>query len=472
MSFLRPRQTAPLILLALAGINGAHADAQLEGFDNPDRIPNQFVVLLNKTPGWAVDLGDIQSKALTAVERAAALAHDRAAAGSIARELAGSFRGKTMAVYGAAIKGFSVQMAEADARLMASDRRIAVISADLRTTGTSTQTNAPWDLARIAQRSLPLNTTYTYYLTGPGENIYVFDTGIQGAFGWDIYTSFYSGCYNETTTQWACMIQSSGTDCSGHGTEVASLINDATYGVAKNATVFDVRTQDCQNNGTAQIWAAGIEWILHNSYTPSVINISSSTNIPQQFAPLAQAIGVAQSAGWIFISGAGPNNTGGVDSCQYLPSGIAGVITVSSTDQTDAIATFSPTGNCISLYAPGVNVGCKLPSGQGTLCTGQSFSVPQASGVAALWLNLHSGGTNEVARALTAAATGNVVHPPGGFISTVDLLLSSCVPGNNANLDPNAPGFCGAGAGGGNPNPPPASLDATLFTIFRSLLFN
>jgi hypothetical protein len=58
-----PRKTLGCAAVLLAMITSvAHADAMLEGFDNPLRIPDQYTVLLNQTPGWSIDLGDARAK--------------------------------------------------------------------------------------------------------------------------------------------------------------------------------------------------------------------------------------------------------------------------------------------------------------------------------------------------------------------------------------------------------------------------
>ena len=53
-------------------------------------------------------------------------------------------------------------------------------------------------------------------------------------------------------------------------------------------------------------------------------------------------------------------------------------------DSSDTLVSFSNTGNCIDIYAPGVNIGTISTSGNPVLASGTSFSAPFVSGAAAL----------------------------------------------------------------------------------------
>jgi hypothetical protein len=484
------------LLLTLSSV--ANADATLEGFDNPDRVPDQYTVLLNLTPGWAIDLGDPASKALARAEVASAIGRDKELAVSIARELTQNFGGKIITVYAAAAKGFAIKASESSVRAMAHDPRIAAISANVRVSVTTDQSNAPWDLKRIGQRNLPLGSAYTYYVTGGDQtaansvNVYVVDTGIEqtNPGGWDIvqWLLLTPQCYNTNHTISCPPPPTIGVDCYnsppeyGHGTEVASVVGNfegnAINGAAKGAAIIDVRTIDCTGYSTTTNWEAAIDWLVqHYGGNSGIINMSQSTSSPSTNSLLAQAIATAQFNGWVIVGSAGPNQSG-VDSCQYLPAGIAGVISVAGTTQTDQVSNLSPSGNCISIYAPAESVGVQDSNGAQQSFNGLSFAVPQVSGVAALWMYEHPGSrSNDVTQALLSSATGGVINLAGA------LLLSSCVPGNNAALDPNAPGFCGPGGnygggggggggsglggGGGGPN-----AGAAVYTLTSYLLLH
>jgi len=164
-----------LVITALLGViilrsNAANAKAVLEGLDDPHRVPNQFIVTLSDRLNWSLEPGQFRSmdglSAKEAAQQAAALDHDCKLAGSIAAELSKSH--KVLAVHCLGHKGFIIQMTDDDARKMAEDPRVSVISADSPMYLTTVQTPAPWDLNRISQRALPLplEKTYTYFAKG------------------------------------------------------------------------------------------------------------------------------------------------------------------------------------------------------------------------------------------------------------------------------------------------------------------
>ncbi|KAJ7023203.1 peptidase S8/S53 domain-containing protein [Mycena alexandri] len=109
------------------------------------------------------------------------------------------------------------------------------------------QPDAPWGLARINEAS-PIDTTkekfnYIYdnaYETGEGVNIYVFDSGLKSEhvqFGGRVKAAY---------------VHRGGTsgDTDGHGTHVAGIIAGATYGVAKNSTLYECKVLPDGETGT------------------------------------------------------------------------------------------------------------------------------------------------------------------------------------------------------------------------------
>ncbi len=97
-----------------------------------------------------------------------------------------------------------------------------------------TQHGAPWNLDRIDQRNLPLDSTYTTTTTGAGVTAYVIDSGVR---------STHVEFGGRANRGWS--FDGSSGDCVGHGTHVAATIGGATWGVAKAVTIVPVKVAGC-----------------------------------------------------------------------------------------------------------------------------------------------------------------------------------------------------------------------------------
>ncbi|MEP6713859.1 MAG: S8 family serine peptidase, partial [Ferruginibacter sp.] len=96
-----------------------------------------------------------------------------------AQFLSSLYGGTIRNVFADAIKGYSVTMSAAEAEALSRNERVQFVEEDSIVTIAETQTNAGWNLDRIDQRSLPMDTTYSYTGTGAGAHVYVVDTGIR-----------------------------------------------------------------------------------------------------------------------------------------------------------------------------------------------------------------------------------------------------------------------------------------------------
>ena len=107
-----------------------------------------------------------------------------------------------------------------------------------------------------------------------------------------------------------------------------------------------------------------------------------------------------------------PPGNSSADACSASPSSAPSAIVVGATDITDAFASFSNFGSCVTLLAPGVNIpGPTIGSNTATKTwSGTSFSSPHVAGLAALYLQTHPTATPAQVRSyLVSNATPSVV---------------------------------------------------------------
>ena len=318
----------------------------------------------------------------------------------IAEELAATHRGKLKHVYKNALNGFAVEMSPADAERLSEDFRVAFVEEDGVVTLDATQSNPPWGLDRIDQRSRPLSGTYTFNWTGAGVFAYVIDTGILTS-----HTQFGGRAANVFDA-----FGGNGQDCNGHGTHVAGTVGGSTYGVAKSVNLRGVRVLNCSGSGTNSGVIAGVDWVRVNRQNPAVANMSLGGGAS---SALDTAVNNLSNSGVAIAVAAGNSNT---NACNSSPARAANAITGGSTTSTDARSSFSNFGSCLDLFAPGSGIlSAWIGSTTATrTISGTSMASPHVAGVAALYKQANpSASASTVRNAIVNGATTNVVTSAG-----------------------------------------------------------
>ncbi|MEI8265833.1 MAG: S8 family peptidase [Betaproteobacteria bacterium] len=254
-----------------------------------------------------------------------------------------------------------------------------------------------WGVDRLDQRARVLDGAFRHSSTGLGVTVHVVDTGVSphGQFGTRLRNGFSAIADGQGTR-----------DCHGHGTHVAGTATGSTLGVAPGASVVPVRVLDCLGSGTGTQLLAGLDWIAANGSRPGVVNMSLGG---PAFAALDAAAQRLVSAGFTVVAAAGNSN---VDACTQSPGRAAGLVTVAASDTADAKASFSNSGTCVALWAPGTNIASAgIASGTAVVgMSGTSMAAPHAAGVAALLLQAQPLATAAQVRArLLQDATPNAV---------------------------------------------------------------
>jgi subtilisin family serine protease len=367
------KRLALVLIVLLAAVPAVAKDGKFRKTEKS--IPNQYIVVFD----------DAVSE-----EEVDALSDD----------LARGHGGLRDYVYSSALKGFSVRMGEGMARKLAEDDRIAWIEEDGEVQLNATQSNPPWGLDRIDQRSRPLSGTFTYTRTASNVTAYVIDTGIRpthSQFGGRAAVAYDA-------------LGGNGLDCNGHGTHVAGTIGGSTYGVAKAVRLRGVRVLNCSGSGSWSQIIAGIDWVRRNHVKPAVANMSLGGGANSS---VDTAINNLINAGVTTVVAAGNSNA---NACNYSPARVANAITVGSTTSSDARSSFSNYGSCLDIFAPGSSV---LSAWHTTdiatnTISGTSMASPHVAGVAALYLSgSTSASPSTVRNALVNNATTGVVTSAG-----------------------------------------------------------
>jgi len=368
---------------------GRGEPAPLLGTDSEFAIPGEYIVVFE--PGAA------------GAEVEAAMVHAQRGGGNV------HYR------YTDALNGFAASLPEQALNGIRHNPNVLYIEADQAVFADATESPATWGIDRIDQSALPLSNSYTYNFTGVGVTAYIIDTGILAS-----HTEFggRASVGKDTVGDGR-----NGVDCNGHGTHVAGTVGGSTYGVAKGVTLVAVRVLNCSGSGTWAGVIAGIDWVTSNHTTGKAVANMSLGGSASTTVDTAVKNSIAD--GVVYSVSAGNNNR---DACNQSPARVPEAITVGATTSSDARASYSNYGACLDIFAPGSSItSAWIGSNTATnTISGTSMASPHVAGVAALYLEGHSGTAQQVRDAIVGAATTGVVGKSGR--NSPNKLLYSLIP--------------------------------------------
>ncbi|KAG1763657.1 peptidase S8/S53 domain-containing protein [Suillus placidus] len=291
----------------------------------------------------------------------------------------------------------------------------------------STQKGSPWGLARISHRDKLGFSTFTKYLYdsegGDGVDVYVVDTGINVA-----HSEF------EGRASWGKTIPTNDVDedGNGHGTHCAGTIASRKYGVAKKANVIAVKVLGSNGSGTMSDVVAGVAWAAQSAvktfaaaraefaatgktkHKGSVANMSLGGG---KSPALDLAVNRAVDAGLHFAVAAGNDNK---DACNYSPAAAEKAVTVGASTLGDERAYFSNHGECVDIFAPGLNILSTYIGSKEAIATlsGTSMASPHTAGLLAYLLSIYPSATFDPTLSSTfLPSTLNLERPYSSFYS-------------------------------------------------------
>ena len=273
--------------------------------------------------------------------------------------------------------------------------------------------DSAWGLDRSDQRAaFPAGyaASDAVYTTGGGDDgagatVYVADTGIL-----DTHTDFNG----RASFGYTALNSGDETDGNGHGTHCAGTIASTTYGIAKAANVIAVKIMTDAGFGSTDDIVEGMDWIdtQHIDGDRDVVSMSiGGGQSPSMDSSIRQLI----ADGVSIVVAAGNSDA---DACNYSPSGVEFCTVVGASDINDQRASFSNYGNCVDIFAPGVNIKSTWNDGGTNVISGTSMACPHVAGAAARYM---SGQTDPaqympapVHQYLKGTATVDAITDPAG----------------------------------------------------------
>jgi subtilisin family serine protease len=293
-------------------------------------------------------------------------------------------------VYSDVLEGFSATIPDGELAAVSADPRVDYVAPDGRVH--TVEQKLPWGVDMIGA---DVSSTLAGNGSGAVSNVnaYIIDTGIYRG-----PTSPRKKYRDLNVVNHINFAGGENKDCGeGHGTHAAGVVAArdnarAVVGVAPGAPLTGVKVLGC-DGGFVSTVIEGIDWVTANAKKPAITNLSLSGEANQA---LDDAVRESANSG-VFYSVAAGND--GKNACDYSPARAArtleggewvynnGVTTVAAVNSDRQETGWSNYGNCVELWAPGVDILSTKNKGGLSEMWGTSMAAPHVSGTAALYLS-------------------------------------------------------------------------------------
>jgi subtilisin family serine protease len=314
---------------------------------------------------------------------------------------------KVLYTYDNVFTGYAVQASEHDVERISEHPDVEYVEQNAVVRALQTCVSGPanppaglWGLSRVSFATIQNPLQPVRWTNTRGADIYILDTGLNYI-------------HNDFTGRASFAFDVTGegpNDGNGHGTHCGGTAGGAQYGIAKSATLFDVKVLNRQGSGTFAGVTAGIDWVAGRTGN-RVASLSLGGGFHQGTNDAVTRLSQRPDA---LVSIASGNNNG--NACSFSPASAPGSITVNSIANNDARSGFSNFGTCTHIFAPGQNVlSAWIGSATATnTISGTSMACPHVTGILSdLWGAGPQNDANEIRRQLLASAVQDRVTNPG-----------------------------------------------------------
>jgi subtilisin family serine protease len=337
----------------------------------------------------------------------------------VGQQHAQRYGAQVLHTYRYAIEGYAARIPDQRLDDVRADERVDYIEPD-KTAEIADQT-LPWGMDRI---DADVSSTRAGNGSGAISNVnaYIIDTGIYKHTDLNVvnHVNFRGDGKNN--------------DCNGHGTHVAGTVAakdnaQDVVGVAPGAPLTGVKVLGCDGAGANSGVIKGVDWVSGQVRGPDGIAGTADDKKPAianmslggaRDTAVNEAVRNSANSG-IFYSIAAMNN--GDKACAHSPASAGrtwdgtkwiydnGITTVGATNSSEQEASWSNYGDCVDIWAPGVNVRSTKMGGGTTLMSGTSMAAPHVGGGGALYLS--SAGRASASPLAVEVALKNTAKKPG-----------------------------------------------------------
>lgn len=239
-----------------------------------------------------------------------------------------------------------------------------------------------WHLKRINTVDLPLKDSVERRITpSANSHVIIIDSGIDGNHNELKNNVAPAEQHKSFVKSDSCCKSDSDPlcDCGEHGTHCAGLVASVTAGYNLSTQLHSIKVFDKAGSSTYSIILQGMNQAItiKNKYFKNEATIVSMSLGGSVNKLINSAVTLLKKAN-IFVVVAGGNDS--QDACNYSPASSPDAFTVGASNINDGRAYFSNVGDCIDIFAPGLDIYSTKPNNSYQFMSGTSMATPIVAG--------------------------------------------------------------------------------------------